>query len=414
MSRARAILVPLAVVAAMLIWAPGAAGQDVSIDEAKAEVETARQLSQRAVEAVEDGDRERGYELARSAYLDHFEFVEIPLRLRDPNLVLDLEFKFADLRDRIREGATLEEIEEIELEVQRGLDDVERAITDKGLAAPLVAFGFSFSILFREGLEAVLLVAILLGSLEAARARNYRRPLVLGAAGAVIATAVTFALASTVIEIAPVNRELLEAMAAVLAMAVLFAVTFWVVSRLEQRRWMEFMRARVSAAVTAGGAAAFAGLGFTAVYREGFETVLFYQALTLFAEGLMLWVVLGAVAAALGLVGLGYAILGLGRTLPIRTMLMGGAGVLLLLSVAFAGNAVRSLQEVDIIGATPIEGGWARLPIFIAELTGIHPTVEGIVAQATLLTVYLLGGLYVFAWKPARQRRATGIAEERA
>jgi high-affinity iron transporter len=175
---------------------------------------------------------------------------------------------------------------------------------------------------------------------------------------------------------------------------------------------MEFMRARVSAAVTAGGAAAFAGLGFTAVYREGFETVLFYQALTLFAEGLILWVVLGAVAAALGLAGLGYAVLGLGRRLPIRTMLMGGAGILLLLSVAFAGNAVRSLQEVDIIGATPIEGGWARLPIFIAELTGIHPTVEGIVAQVTLLTVYLLGGLYVFAWKPARQRRTARIAEE--
>jgi high-affinity iron transporter len=414
MSFARAIVVPLAVVAAMLVWAPGAAGQDVSIDEAKAEVETARQLSQQAVEAVEDGDGEGGYELARSAYLDHFELVEIPLRLRDPNLVLDLEFKFADLRDRIREGASLGEIEEIEREVQKGLDDVERAITDKGVAAPLVAFGFSFSILFREGLEAVLLVAILLGSLEAARARNYRRPLAFGAAGAVVATVVTFALASTVIEIAPVNRELLEAMAAVLAMAVLFAVTFWLVSRLEQRRWMEFMRARVSAAVTAGGAAAFAGLGFTAVYREGFETVLFYQALTLFAEGLILWVVLGAVAAALGLVGLGYAVLGLGRRLPIRTMLMGGAGILLLLSVAFAGNAVRSLQEVDIIGATPIEGGWARLPIFIAELTGIHPTVEGIVAQATLLTAYLLGGLYVFAWKPARQRRTARIAEESA
>ena len=125
----------------MLICAPGAAGQDVSIDEAKAEVETARQLSEQAVEVAEDGDRERAYELARSAYLDHFEFVEIPLRLRDPNLVLDLEFKFAELRDGIRDGATLGEIEEIEREVQRGLDDVERAITDEGFAAPLLAFG---------------------------------------------------------------------------------------------------------------------------------------------------------------------------------------------------------------------------------------------------------------------------------
>ena len=92
-------------------------------------------------------------------------------------------------------------------------------------------------------------------------------------------------LADLVIEIAPVDRELLEAVTALLAVAVLFVVTFWLVSRLEQRRWMEFMRARVSAAVATGGALAFAGLGFTAIYREGFETVLFYQALDAVRRG---------------------------------------------------------------------------------------------------------------------------------
>jgi high-affinity iron transporter len=296
--------------------------------------------------------------------------------------------------------------------VQAGLDSVERALTDKGVAAPLLAFGFSFSILFREGLEAVLIIAVLLGSLEAARASNYRRPLTWGVAGAVAATAVTFALATTVIEIAPFNRELLEAGAALLAVVVLFAVTFWLVSRLEHRRWMEFMRSRVSAAVTAGGAMAFAGLGFTAVYREGFETVLFYQALLLFAEGLILWVVLGAAAAAVALGGLGYAVFGLGRRLPLRPMLIAGASILLLLSVAFVGNAVRSLQEADIIGVTPIEGGWARLPIFIAELTGIHPTREGIAVQAALLGVYVVGALYVFWLRPARERRAVREGSE--
>jgi high-affinity iron transporter len=165
---------------------------------------------------------------------------------------------------------------------------------------------------------------------------------------------------------------------------------------------------------TTGGALAFAGLGFTAVYREGFETVLFYQALALFAEGLILWVVLGAVTAALALTGVGYAVFKLGRRLPLKPLLIGGASILLLLSVAFAGNAVRSLQEVDVINATPIEGDWARLPIFIAELTGIHPTTEGIAVQVSLLAVYALGALYVFAIRPARRRRAAQPAEESA
>ena len=389
---------------------PGAAGADtaVGVERAQQEVDQALVLVYRSVDAAEAGESERGYDLARSAYLDHFELVEIPLRLRNPNLVLDLEFAFADLRDGIRDGASLGAVRDSAREVRSGLRDVKRELEAKGFAAPALAFGFSFTILFREGLEAVLLIAVLLGSLEAARAANYRRPLVWGVGGAVAATAVTFLLATFVIEIAPVNREVLEAVTALLAVAVLFWVSFWLVSRLEQKRWMEFMRARTASAIAAGGALAFAGLGFTAVYREGFETVLFYQALALFAQGLILWVVLGAVTAALALAAVGYAIFGLGKKLPLKPMLIAGVSVLLLLSVTLVGNAVRSLQEVDVIDATPIEGGWARLPVFLAELTGIHPTTQGIAAQVALLSVYALGAVYVFAWRPLRRRRVAG------
>jgi high-affinity iron transporter len=405
-----AALAAVAALAALAMTLPGAAAADtaVGVERAQDEVDRALALVDRSVDAAEAGDRERGYDLARSAYLDHFELVEIPLRLRNPNLVLDLEFAFADLRDGIRDGASLGAVRDAAREVRAGLRDVKRELEAKGFAAPALAFGFSFSILFREGLEAVLIIAVLLGSLEAARAADYRRPLAWGIVAAVAATAVTFLLATFVIEIAPLNREVLEAVTALLAVLVLFAVSFWLVSRLEQKRWMEFMRARTASAIAAGGALAFAGLGFTAVYREGFETVLFYQALTLFAQGLILWVVLGGAAAALALAGVGYAIFGLGKKLPLKPLLIGGVSILLLLSVAFVGNAVRSLQEVDVIDATPIEGGWARLPVFLAELTGIHPTTQGVAAQAALLAVYVLGFLYVFAWRPMRRRRVAG------
>ena len=83
---------------------PGAAGADtaVGVERAQQEVDQALVLVDRSVDAAEAGESERGYDLARSAYLDHFELVERPLRLRNPNLVLDLEFAFADLRDGIR------------------------------------------------------------------------------------------------------------------------------------------------------------------------------------------------------------------------------------------------------------------------------------------------------------------------
>src|SRR5439155_22537514 len=126
-------------------------------------------------------------------------------------------------------------------------------------------------------------------------------------AGALAATVLTWLAATLLIDVAPVQRELLEAGPALVAVAVLFVVTFWLVSQLEQRRRLEFMRARIGGAIAAGSAAAFAGLGFTAVYREGVETALLYHAPALFAQGLVVWVVLGAAAAAVSLARVRYA-----------------------------------------------------------------------------------------------------------
>ena len=394
----------LACAAALALIAPAAAhAESGQFAEARAQVETARQLTQQAFDAVEAGDRERGYDLARTAYLDHFEHAEVPLRLRDPNLVLDVEFAFAEYRNGIRDGKSTSELRKTKEEILRGLRDVDRTLAEKGIAAPLLAFLFSFAILFREGLESVLVIAILLGSLASGRATGYRKPLGLGVLAAIVATIATWLVATLVVDIAPVQREILEGVTAVAAVVVLFLVSFWLVAQLEQRRRLEFMRARVASAIAAGSALAFAGLGFTAVYREGFETVLFYQALAIFAVGLGLWVVLGAAAAAVALVITAYAVIALGKKLPLRQLLIGGASALLLLSVAFAGNATRSLQEAGWVQATPIEGSWARLQIFLAELTGIHPTREGIAVQASLLAVYVAGGMYLFVWKRLRQ-----------
>ena len=404
----RALLASVLGCAVLLAAAGPAAAEPKDLQRGRAEIDKASVLVDRALEAVKDGDRERAYRLARSAYLDHYEFVEIPMRLRDPNEVLDTEFKFAAMRNDIRDGAPLSDIRRDVADVREGLVASDRVLADKGLAAPAIAFGFSFSILFREGIEAVLLIAILLGSLSAGSAHDYKRPLGLGVLAALGATLVTWALATLVIDIAPVSRELMEAITALVAVGVLVIVSFWLVSRLEHRRRQEFMRARVASAMAAGTALAFAGLGFTAVYREGFETVLFYQALNLFAEGLGLWVALGAAAAAVALGGVAYAILKLGKQLPLRPMLIGGAAVLLLLAVAFTGNAVRSLQSVDLVRATPVD--WPRLPVFVAELTGIHPTREGLIAQAVLLGVFVLGAVWVFAVEPARRRRRVSEA----
>ena len=173
----RALTALLTIVALLAVAAP-ALGATVTTERAQQEIDQSRVLLGRSLEALKAGrPRQARTRSSRAAYLDHFEFVEIPLRLRNPNLVLDTEFKFAKLRNDIRDGAPIgDDPRPTRPTCARGCVDVDRELASKGFAAPLVAFGFSFSILFREGVEAVLLLAILLGSLAAGSARELQAP----------------------------------------------------------------------------------------------------------------------------------------------------------------------------------------------------------------------------------------------
>jgi high-affinity iron transporter len=375
----------------------------VTPEEGIGELERARTLVDRSVALHEAGRSEDAYIAARNAYLDHFEFVEIPLRVRDEKLTLELEEDFAELRNLIQVGAPPDEVSEVASVVQSGLDRVEKVLTAPGLGAPAIAVGYSFMILFREGLEAVLVLAAILGYLEASRNLAYRKPVLAGVAAAVGATVLTFVLAAVVLSIAPVQRELLEAGTALLAVTLLFYVSFWLVARLDQRRWMEFVKAKVWSAASTGSAFALAAVGFTAVYREGFETVLFYQALLSFAEELELWVALGALAGAVALGAVGFAIFRAGKRIPVKAFLGGAVVMVMVLSVALIGNAIRALQEATLVPVTFLEGV-PRLPIFLADLTGWHPTLQTILAQVALALVYVLGAIWTFAIRPRRER----------
>lgn len=404
----RRLLPRLAAVAAVsgaLLLSGSPAQAQVAPEEGIAELEVARELVGRSVELYAEGRADEAYTAARNAYLDHFEFVEIPLRVRDEGLTLELEEDFAELRNLIEARAPLEEIESVAAVVDAGLRRVEKVLTDPGLGAPAIAAGYSFTILFREGLEAVLVIAAILGYLEASRNLAYRGPVLGGVAAAGVASVLLFILASVLFSIAPVQRELLEAITAIVAVALLFYVSFWLVARLDQRRWMEFVKAKVWSATSTGSTLALAAVGFTAVFREGFETVLFYQALLSFAEGLGWWVALGAAAGAVALAIVGFAIFRAGKRIPVKAFLGTAVVIVMGLSVALMGNAVRALQEATLLPVTFLESV-PRLPIFLADLAGWHPTLQTILAQAVLLTVYLAGALWMFVLRPRRERRA--------
>lgn len=380
--------------------------------EAIKQLEVVRGSIDRTLALIKEGKADQAFTEAKAGYLSHFERVEIPLRVADPGLTSDAETTFAEIRGLITERAPTDQIRAKVVALRRLMDAAERALTDQGLSAPAVIAGQSFVIIFREGLEAVLLITVLLGYLESAKATHLRKPIFAGMAAAALASAATFFLLRSVLSVIPFGREVLEAVTALLAVVVLFYVSFWLIARMDQKRWLEFLKAKVWTAVSVGSTSALMLVGFTAVYREGFETALFYQALLSFGPGLGVWVLTGLLAGLAVLAVVAWMIFKLGRKMPIKQFLATAVVILMSTSVAFLGNAVRSLQEADVLSLHRWDS-WPQPPIFVRQSLGYWPSRETVLAQALLTAVYVIGALYLFVLRPRLDRRTpvTGMRQ---
>jgi high-affinity iron transporter len=373
--------------------------QAISREEAIRQLAAVRASIDQTLELVKQGKVEQAYTQAKAGYLDHFEYVELPLRVVAPDLTAQAETKFAEIRGLIKDKASVDAVRANIVDLRRLIDDTERRLTDTGFDAAAVVAGQSFLIIFREGLEAVLLLTALLGYLEATKAVRYRQPITWGVIIGLAATALTYLILRFVLAVLPVGREVLEAVVATAAVAVLLYISFWLIARLEHRRWMEFLRSRLFNAVSIGSTTALVLVGFTAMYREGLETALLYQALVEFGVGLGAWIVAGLAAGLVALAVVSFLIFRLGRRLPVNTFLVCAVGLLMATSVAFLGNAVRSLQTADLVGLTPIDG-LPSAPIFLSQALGYWPSVQTLVAQAVLVAVYALGATWLLMVRP--------------
>ncbi len=176
---------------------------------------------------------------------------------------------------------------------------------------------------------------------------------------------------------------------------------------------MEFVKAKVWQASTAGGTIVFVMLSFFTVYREGFETVLFYEAMFGFAKYMEMYVGLGFVFGMASLLGVYFVTRKLGKRLPLKMLFGLTMGVGAYLSIAFLGNAVRELQTLDILPFTSLLGIVPRFDINMAKMTGIYPTLETIIAQIIMLGIYLAAASYVLVLKPKREEKIATMRKSR-
>jgi high-affinity iron transporter len=337
---------------------------------------------------------------AFDAYMT-FEQVERGVRAKDPRLAAELEGHFAELRGHVAGGAAAPKLTSIRHQLALGLEQAERLLGDP--LSPANLFFQSFVIMLREGLEAILIVGALMTFLVKMGASHRKRDINLGVAAAVGASLITAFAIETVFHLTPARQEVLEGATMVVAAVVLFYVSYWLLSKMEVVKWNHFVRSKVNDALTSGSSLALASAAFLAVYREGFETVLFYKALFLTGGpgGSSMPIVAGILLGTAVLVMVYVAISRFGVRLPLKPFFGVTSAFLYYMAFVFAGKAVAELQGGGVLPTTILE--WApRMPAL-----GIYPTVESLLAQGVLVILLLVALVWTFMLQPRRQMALT-------
>ena len=355
---------------------------DAVIEQAPASLSLVRQKLAASLDAARKGDRRAAKELALSAYLDGFEPVEPTLGARDATLLARIEGAMGEYRAAIDQGAGSDDLANRALVLNDLFDNAEAALAP-GASSDASTFLGAFTILLREGLEALLIVVAMIAFLRKAE-RSEVLPYVHGGwVGALVAGLLTWVVATYAIGISGASRELTEGFGSLFAAVVLLSVGIWMHGKAQADQWQRYIREKMARALSGRSAWFLFGLAFVVVYREVFETILFYAALWTQGNGSALLAGAGSAVAFLAVIA--WAMLRYSRQLPIAKVFAYSSWLMAGLTVVLAGKGVGALQEAGIISIAPIANG-PRL-----SMLGIFPTWQSIIAQLLMVLAIATG-----------------------
>ncbi len=312
------------------------------------------------------------------------------LAARDPALYREVEREWMRLLAVMEDGRPSDAVRSQGERVLVLLDRGARSAQAGGSV-----FFDSLLIILREGFEAILIVSALVAYLKRIGERARVPYLYGGAALAVVASFLLWVAARSALSLGGADREALEGWTILLATGVLFWVSYWLVSKAEAERWQAFVRGRVERAVGRGALLGLGFLSFVVVFREGFETVLFYEAVAARAGGpsgqSMLVVGFLAGCAALGVFCVAFQ--RLGPKIPMRVFFNVTSGLLYFMAFRFAGAGVRELQEANVLPQTPLR--FVPDSPFLEQWLGVFPYLEPLLLQVVLLLLALVASAHL-------------------
>jgi high-affinity iron transporter len=344
----------------------------------------ARARIKESVQAYASNDHEGAARLALSAYLDGIEPIEPQLSARDAGLLTRIETAMAEYRARIRSDVPLAGVAE-QARVLENLLDAAGTVLDQTKVDAAAAFLASFTILLREGLEALLIVVAIVALLRKAGRQDMMGYVHSGWISALLAGALTWAIASFVVSISGAGRELTEGYSSLFAAFVLLTAGLWMHQKSLAGRWQRYIDERLAQILHGRSAWLLTGLVFVVVYREVFETILFYAALTSEGNGPAILAGLAAGAGVLALIAV--ALLRYSARLPVGKFFSVSAAFIAILAVVLAGKGAAALQEAGVLAVRTV-------PFPRVSLLGIFPSVQTLSLQLVVAFAAIAGFIY--------------------
>ena len=355
---------------------------------------TMRKLEE-AIDLYEDGRKEEAFREALDGYLGGFQKVEPALVSKKRSLVLEVEKKMGFFRSWVMSDRDSSELRDLKASIEEDLRESERILKGGLSLGKYLSFVNSFAIILREALEALLIIAAIIAALAHSGNRRMIRYVHYGWVAAIFAGLATWVAARTVIDISGARREIVEGATSLLAAVVLFYVSYWLVSKADVKKWKEYVRSKTQGALTRRSGLTLAFVSFLAVYREAFETLLFYQALFYQTDSSTPHVIYGLVAGVVVVFAIAFFMYRFTLRIPLKYFFSFTSVFLYLLCFILLGKGILELQEAGIISSTTAH----FIPYM--DTLGIYPTYETAIPQAVLLILAfsLLVRNYVYQGK---------------
>ena len=368
-------------------WSQVAREMNVILDKSVATYKSAKGNKSQVATAVD---------LINEAYYQYYEklgFEKNVMNAISGSRVSTVEYQFKECRQAMNNGKTVEQAKKFVTDLKAMLIE-DSAKLDGGASSnanPFMqfitsSFGQAFVILLREGLEALLVVAAIIAYLIKSGHKNMVKYIYLGLVAGIVASLIVAALFGLLFNGSGPQQEITEGVVALFAMLMLLYTSNWMISRSSVQAWNKYISDQTTAAVSKGSLISLALLSFLAVFREGAETVIFYQAIFAVSSGADSLIWGGFVAAAAVLVVIFLLIRFASVRIPIRPFFTGTSALMSVLVVIFAGGGVHALIEGDALAGMYIQG----LPT--NDWLGFYPYVETITAQivAAIVVISLL------------------------